>query len=63
MDPINVQFTSSKKTAICGYFGSPQEASDFPNQGQVTADDARWTAYYSNLPVQFQANLPTPVTA
>lgn len=60
MATINVQFTDSKKTAICAYFGAPQDPDVYPNLGTVNTADARYVAFYSGQSPQFQAFLPSP---
>ena len=60
MTMINVQFTDSKQTAICAYFGSPQDTAVYPNQGEVDTSDARYATYYNGLPAQFRPALPSP---
>ncbi|HTJ88865.1 MAG TPA: hypothetical protein VL356_01615 [Acidocella sp.] len=56
-----VQFTDATETTIASVFSTPQPAT-WPNQGTVTASDARWAAYYATLPASVQATL-TPPTA
>lgn len=58
---INVQFTSSDKKVICGYFSDYQNDEDaYPNQGSVEISDKRWAAYYNSLGAAFQWMLPAP---
>lgn len=61
MATINVQFSDSAKTAIIGYFGSPQDPEYFPNMGAVADTDSRWETFYSALPPWAQDGLPAPV--
>ncbi|MEL6237020.1 MAG: hypothetical protein AAFO57_00125 [Pseudomonadota bacterium] len=61
MTMINVQFTDSKQTAICAYFGAPQDLTAYPNQGTIDTSDARYAAYCNSLPAQFRQALPAPV--
>lgn len=60
MTAVNVQFTDSKKTAICAYFGAPQDPVVYANLGQVDTSDARYAAFYNGQSAQFQAFLPSP---
>lgn len=60
MATVNVQFTDSKKTAICAYFGAPQDPSSYANLGQVDTSDARYMTFYNNQSPQFQIFLPSP---
>ena len=57
-----VQFSNSAQAVIIAVFAGPQNATAFPNQGTVTASDARWAAYYATLPAAVQANLTPPTT-
>lgn len=61
MATVNVQFTDSKKTAICAYFGAPQDPAVYPNLGQVDTTDARYGAFYNAQSPQFQSFLPNPI--
>jgi len=40
-----VQFTDNTDTVIKCAFGGPQNTNDWPNQGTVADDDARWTSF------------------
>ncbi|WP_131542583.1 hypothetical protein [Paraburkholderia hospita] len=57
---LNVQFSDSTETTITSYFGCPQDALAWPNQGTVDPADARWKTYYESLPTLIKAALPTP---
>ncbi|WP_343618835.1 hypothetical protein [Ralstonia sp.] len=61
MSTVNVQFTDSKKTTICAYFGAPQDPDVYANLGQIETTDARYVAFYNSQSAQFQAFLPNPV--
>ena len=37
-----VQFSDSKKTEIIAYLAGSQDPEDFPDQGEVEADDPKW---------------------
>jgi hypothetical protein len=56
-----VQFSDSAETVIVSVFSGPQPSS-IPNQGTVTASDARWATFYAALPASAQANLTPPTT-
>jgi hypothetical protein len=60
MSTINVQFSDSSEAAIKAIFCGPQDASYFPNQGNVDATDARWKTYYESLPPALQGFVPSP---
>ena len=48
-----VQFADSSLTAIIAAFGSPQDETVYPNQGEVTEDDPRYIAFFAaSNPVQ-----------
>jgi len=57
-----VNFTDATQTVICGVFAGPQPTVTYPNQGTVTASDARWAEFYATLPASMQANLTPPTT-
>jgi len=57
-----VQFSDSSETIIVAVFSCPQNSTSYPNQGAVTASDARWAALYATLPTSMQAVLPPPTT-
>lgn len=57
-----VQFSDATETTIIAAFGCSQNATAYPNQGTVTASDARWAAYYATLPASAQMSLPAPTT-
>jgi hypothetical protein len=63
MDTLYVQFEDSSSTKIISYFGCPQDPDVWPNQGEVTLSDARWSAYYDSIPPTMQKSLPTPIAA
>lgn len=50
MESIYVQFSGSDQTKIIASFSSQQSDVDYPNQGVVEADDARWAEFCSGLP-------------
>ena len=57
-----VQFSDATQTVIIATFAGPQNASAYPNQGTVTASDARWATFYAVLPASAQAALTPPTT-
>lgn len=59
---INVIFSDSTETSVCGYFGSPQDPEVWPDQGQIETNDARWKTYYDALPLEMRDGLPNPTT-
>lgn len=60
MATLNVQFTDASEETITSYFGAPQDPTQYPNQGTVSADDARWKAFYDSLPDMARDALPAP---
>lgn len=40
-----VQFDSPKQELVVSVFDEPQDAVDFPNQGEVDSDDPRYIAF------------------
>lgn len=58
-----VQFSDTTETTIVAFFAGQQNATTYPNQGTVTASDARWATYYAAVPPLMQARLPAPTTA
>jgi hypothetical protein len=56
-----VQFTDATETVIASVFSALQSTA-CPNQGTVTANDARWAAYYATLPGSMQGALMLPTT-
>ncbi|HEN3605201.1 TPA: hypothetical protein U5E37_002700 [Yersinia enterocolitica] len=40
-----VQFSDSNKTEIIAYLAGPQDTEDFPNQGEIEADDPKWAVF------------------
>lgn len=60
MTEIHVQFADSSGKTIISYFGAAQDERYFPNQGTVTSDDPRWTAFYATIQVAQQTNFPSP---
>ncbi|MDR5757035.1 hypothetical protein [Caballeronia sp. LZ035] len=60
MKTINVQFSNSNETAIISFFCSPQDPTDWPNQGVVEATDSRWKDFFNSLPGESQRALPVP---
>jgi hypothetical protein len=58
---MDVQFSDSTETTIVAFFAGPQSSAT-PNQGTVTAGDARWAAFYATLPTSVQAGLTPPTT-
>jgi hypothetical protein len=59
-ETINVQFTDDTEATIKGYFGAPQDASEYPNMGAIERSDARWRAFYESLPSLISEDLPSP---
>jgi hypothetical protein len=57
-----VQFSDSTQTVIVAVFAGPQSSAVPPNQGDVTASDARWAAFYATLSASTQASWPPPTT-
>jgi hypothetical protein len=57
---VFVQFADSTEEVIISYFGSPQDATAWPNQGEVATSDARWATFYKSLPVAATEGLPVP---
>ena len=57
-----VQFSDFTETTIIAVFSGPQNATAFPNQGTVTASDARWAAFYATQPAWAQTALLQPTT-
>jgi hypothetical protein len=57
---INVIFIDETETVVRGYFGSPQDAAAWPNQGQIETSDQRWATYYNGLPEGMRDGLPKP---
>lgn len=60
MTNLFVQFTDESETAIATIFSCPQNATEFPNQGQIVTSDSRYAAYYAALPSSIAARLPSP---
>lgn len=60
---LNVQFSDSTDAVIVSYFGCPQDAAVFPNQGIVNTDDAKWSVFYGEVPESMQSGLPVPTAS
>lgn len=54
-----VQFSDPKKTEIIAYLAGPQDPEDFPNQGEIEADDPKWAAFYDKVHI-WGDGLPSP---
>lgn len=63
MSNIYVQFADTTEEVVISFFGAPQDLIAYPNQGSISANDARWNAYFSTLPAAVQKVLPAPVSA
>ncbi|WP_144142654.1 hypothetical protein [Paraburkholderia sp. BCC1884] len=46
MTTVNVQFSDNTETTVISFFGGPQDADVFPNQGALDTSDPRWETYY-----------------
>ncbi|WP_145548459.1 MULTISPECIES: hypothetical protein [Yersinia] len=57
-----VQFSDSKKTEIIAYLVGPQDSEDFPNQGEIEADDPKWAVFYDKVHM-WGDGLPEPITS
>ncbi|CAJ2712687.1 Uncharacterised protein [Burkholderia pseudomallei] len=56
-----VQFSDSTNTTIVSCFANAQNPAAFPNQGSVSASDARYKTYFNGLPEFAQTLLPPPI--
>lgn len=54
-----VQFSDSKKTEIIAYLAGSQDPEDFPDQGEVEADDPKWAVFYGKVHM-WMDGLPEP---
>ncbi|MFV8809981.1 hypothetical protein ACNSPD_07920 [Yersinia enterocolitica] len=54
-----VQFNDSTKEEIITYFDGPQDSKDYPNQGEVEADDPKWAVFYGKVHM-WMDGLPEP---
>lgn len=61
MSTIYVQFADSTAKAIIAVFGCPQDATVYPNQGEIGSSDSRWVTYYNAQPSFAQQGIPAPV--
>jgi hypothetical protein len=59
---LNVQFFDSTETTIVSSFAVPQDASTYPNQGQVETSDPRWKAFFDLMNPAVQKYLPAPTS-
>jgi hypothetical protein len=57
---IYVQFADATEQSIISYFGCPQDATVYPNQGAISSTDSRWATFYDAFPAATQKSLPTP---
>lgn len=62
MDEIFVQFSDATQKTIISAFSASQNPVTWPNQGTVTASDARWATYYAMIPADAQAAWPAPTS-
>lgn len=60
MVTLNVQFADSTEQAVVAYFACPQDATAYPNQGQVPSSDARYETFFNAQPESMQKGLPSP---
>jgi hypothetical protein len=63
MSNIYIQFEDATESAVISYFGAPQNPTAYANQGTMTTNDSRWSAYFNALPVAIQNQLPAPTTS
>ncbi|MGP2543358.1 hypothetical protein [Yersinia sp. 2541 StPb PI] len=57
-----VQFSNSKKIEIIAYLAEPQDPENYPNQGEVEADDPVWAVFYDRVHM-WMDGLPVPMLA
>ena len=57
---INIMFEDETEAKIVGYFGSPQNPEEYPNQGVVSTSDPRWRAYWEATPEPARRWIPEP---
>jgi hypothetical protein len=55
MTTVYVQFSDSTETKIVGIFGSPQDPSVYPNQGEIDSSDDRIIVYYGPVSAGFHS--------
>jgi len=58
MGTIFVQFADAAGTSVNGVFAGPQDATAYPNQGEVADDDARYLAFMTPV-----SELPASIIA
>ncbi|KVE18789.1 hypothetical protein WI92_30975 [Burkholderia vietnamiensis] len=60
MTTIYVQFADSRQSKIAAVFSCSQDPDTYPDQGEVSSSDARYSAYFAALPVSAQMYLAPP---
>ncbi|RKR46327.1 hypothetical protein B0G82_4010 [Paraburkholderia sp. BL17N1] len=56
-----VAFSDGTESTIIALFGCAQDPAYWPNQGEVSASDARYVSYFNRQTVTVQVYLPQPI--